>query len=406
LNANVGDRSRNVPRVASEANSFWRPLVRRPPLAQRVGRFFPAAALRFIDSNYVTDEPSSSPTHSIRRHGCFAKPNPKCVLASVHLGPRDDAARETPPALLPDRGLSRYILPAIWSRSDRLNLLSRPIICFLDRVIGPGINRRASPALEGCRDNGGCSMMVASRRLNSSPRCIPGRVCTEIAATHALPREGVAPLRARFSTRRLGSLGMGFDGMRIHRSRSKCSDQNNHPMIDLCSSRPFGPSRRAEIDQRIADIASRPRRVSVVWCCPSNPGGLGPSQFRNGRLHVRWVNWFATLPSQSVHHGAIWNDVVRAVSTRMSPQNDSPDVVRPIRQRGPRASVFWSRAFLAAETIATRTGHRPTAHDESHHPTTTRPRHSTTKRVTAPCLSPFFSCRHDDRSSTHLLRNL
>jgi len=318
LNANVVIDRETFHRVASE-QQFWRPWSGARRLLSELADSFLLPHLRFIDQNYVPGRTVlvAHPLDFASR--LFRETKPECVLSSVHLAPAMMRHAETPPRLLPDRGLSRYILPADWSRLNRLTYYLGDH-CFLDRVIGPGINAER-------RRRGG---LPRQRRLFHdwwrSPDQVlglyPAWFAPEIAATHALPREGVAPLRCIGFPLDDGFVGDGFvgDGS-IHARDPSGSDQNNLPddrplLVTTGSAHPG----EQKLIKRIADIAST-AGVSVVWCCPSNPGGLDHPNVRN----VGYIALGKWLPRcrAIIHHGGI-GTTSRAIDANV------PQMIRPM----------------------------------------------------------------------------
>ncbi|TWT59284.1 glycosyltransferase [Allorhodopirellula solitaria] len=302
LTANVVIDSQSFHAVASQ-REFWKPLAGARRVLSEVAEQFFRPHLEFLDSMVLPGNTVlvAHPLDFASR--VYRETTPGCLLSSIQLAPSMMRHPELPPRLLPDHGWSRPAMPAGWPRLNRLSywLGDRLII---DRAIGPVINNARHHRAK---------LPPRSRLMHDwwrSPDQVlglyPGWFAPEIAARYARVRQATAPLQC-----------IGFpldDGTDPVPASELPADR---PLIMTTGSAHPGDH---EFPVRVAELC-QPAGVPVVWCCPSNPGGVSHPNLRC----VGYVPLGQWLPHchAILHHGGI-GTTSRAIDAGV------PQMIRPM----------------------------------------------------------------------------
>ncbi len=302
LQANVVIDSETFHAVASQ-REFWRPLSGARRVLSEVAESFFHPHLTFLDEHFQPGRTVlvAHPLDFASR--VFRETTPGCRLTSIHLAPAMMRHPETPPRLLPDRGLFRAAMPDGWSRLNGMSywLGDRLVI---DRAIGPVIN-------ESRKRRGGLAprsrlMQDWCRSPDQLLGLYPAWFAPEIAARYC---DGTADTAA------LQCIGFPLDdGMETVSSTELPTDR---PVLVTTGSAHPGDH---EFVLRIAERC-QPVGVPVVWCCPTNPGGVSHPNLRS----VGYVPLGQWLPQcrAIIHHGGIG-------TTSRAIQAGVPQMIRPM----------------------------------------------------------------------------
>lgn len=302
LHANVVIDSETFHAIASQ-REFWRPFSGARRVLTEVAEKFFHPHLQFLDQNF---QPGSTvlvahPLDFASR--VFRETTLDCLLSSIHLAPAMLRHPEMPPRLTPDHGWFRATMPAGWARLNRLSywLGDRFLI---DRTIGPIIN-------DARKRRGGLKprsrlMQDWCRSPDQLLGLYPAWFAPEIASRYAEGTDVTAPLQC-----------IGFpldDGMHAVSAAELPSDQ---PLLVTTGSAHPGDHAFAK---RVAQHC-QPAGVSVVWCCPANPGGISHPNLRS----VGYVPLGQWLPHCRgiIHHGGI-GTTSRAIHAGV------PQLIRPM----------------------------------------------------------------------------
>jgi rhamnosyltransferase subunit B len=302
LHANVVIDSESFHRVASQSE-FWKPLTGgRRVLAELAEKFF-HPHLQFLDDHYIPGCTVlvAHPLDFASR--VFRETRPECRLSSIHLAPAMLRHDVSPPRMLPDRIRYRGVLRPGWRRLNRLTYWLGDH-CFLDRVLGRSINQAR-------HQRGG--LPTQRRLLNEwcrSPDQLlglyPSWFAPEIAERYASGNARAAGLQC-----------IGFpldDAAEPHSSDELPPDR---PLLVTTGTAHPGDTKFV---QRVAELC-QPAGINVVWCCPSNPGGVWRDNIRS----VGYVPLGQWLPlcRGIIHHGGI-GTTSRAIAAGV------PQMIRPL----------------------------------------------------------------------------
>ncbi|MCM2372163.1 nucleotide disphospho-sugar-binding domain-containing protein [Aporhodopirellula aestuarii] len=325
LHAHVLIDSESFHQVVSQSR-FWRPWTgARRVLTEVAERFF-HPHLKIIDQLYRPGR-SVLVAHPLDfASRVFRETTPGCRLSSVHLAPAMLRHVETPPRLLPEHGLGRAMLPKGWSRWNRLTYFLADHV-FLDRAIGAPLNaeRRRRAGLR------------PQRRIMERWWCSPDQVlglypswyAPEIYEKYSSGDGLAAPLECLGFPLDDGIVDRGSSDADVSEDRVAGKHDGGGSSLqgeELPAGRPLlvttGSAHHGDESfvSRVAEICEL-RSVPVVWCCPSNPGGI---VYRNVRC-VGYVPLGEWLPRCRgiIHHGGI-GTTSRAIDAKV------PQIVRPM----------------------------------------------------------------------------
>ncbi|EMI52809.1 nucleotide disphospho-sugar-binding domain-containing protein [Rhodopirellula sallentina] len=330
LIANVVIDRETFDRVVSQTH-FWRPWTGARRVLTEVAEKFFQPHLSLLDRLFVPGSTAvvAHPLDFAAR--VFRDVTPECRLSSVHLAPAMMRCPESPPRLLPDRGWTRAVLPEGWPRLNRLTYYLADI-AFLDPALAPAINEERKRR---------AGLTPVRRLLNEwwhSPDQIlalyPRWYAPEIFQQYAQPRGDAAALQ---------SVGFPLDDGESHGDADGESDvsppeTNTSIPVQPIARRPPAFTEPIPRDKpllvttgsahhgdesfvtRVAEIAAA-SGVSVVWCCPSNPGGVTHPNIRC----VGYIPLGQWLPHCRgiIHHGGI-GTTSRAIHA------GTPQLIRPM----------------------------------------------------------------------------
>ncbi|MBB3207866.1 rhamnosyltransferase subunit B [Rhodopirellula rubra] len=337
LHANVVIDSESFHRVVSQTQ-FWKPWTGARRVLTEVAEKFFHPHLQFIDQMFVPGETVlvahpldfaslvfqetqvAKATRVSQDASSDQAAASACRLSSVHLAPAMLRHSVTPPRLLPDRGWTRGVLPEGWNRLNRMTYFLADIM-FLDRVIGGPVNaerkRRAG--------------LAPQRRLMQqwwrSPDQVlglyPAWFAPEIFEKYSVRSGTAAPLQCVGFPLDDGvgpvnnEVEAGGHGGGQDQSAGAESLPLDRPLLVTTGSAHHGDE---SLVIRIADLCES-AGVGVVWCCPSNPGGVVHRNIRS----VGYVPLGQWLPHCRgiVHHGGI-GTTSRAIDAKV------PQLIRPM----------------------------------------------------------------------------